>query len=82
MNFKNIQTPEGSVTNIEYVTENTLDNVVDWYKRELGEPTIEESSADKAKLGYRFDEPAGWVKIEISTNDYTKIEIEHVKTPH
>ncbi|MDZ7763984.1 MAG: hypothetical protein U5K00_06100 [Melioribacteraceae bacterium] len=68
------------MTKIDYATEDSLEDVVEWYKGELGEPTFEESSAGETKLGYRFDDPAGWVEIEISTNDYTKIEVEHVKT--
>ena len=80
LNHQSMRAPEGSMTKIDYATEDNLEDVVEWYKEELGEPTFEESSAGETKLGYRFDEPAGWVEIEISTNDYTTIEVEHVKT--
>lgn len=80
LNYQSMKAPEGSRSEIEYATEDSLEDVVDWYKGELGEPTFEESSAGETKLGYRLDEPAGWVRIEISTNDYTTIEVEHVKT--
>ncbi len=80
LNHQSMRAPEGSMTKIDYATEDSLEDVVEWYKEELGEPTFEESSAGETKLGYRFDEPAGWVEIEISTNDYTTIEVEHVKT--
>ena len=79
LNYQSMQTPQGALINIEYVTEESLKNVVEWYKKELGEPTLEESSAGKAKLGYRFEEPAGWAEIEISINDYTTIEVKHVE---
>ena len=79
MDYKSIQTMEGSAINIEYVTDNTLDKVVDWYKGKLGEPTIEESSAGKAKLGYSLDESGGWINIEISRKDYTTIEVETIQ---
>jgi len=80
LNHQSMRAPEGSMTKIDYATEDSLEDVVEWYKEELGEPTFEESSPGETKLGYRFDEPAGWVEIEISTNDYTTIEVEHVKT--
>jgi len=79
LNYQSMKTAEGTLINVEYVTEESLKNVVEWYKKELGEPTLEESGAEKAKLGYRFQEPAGWAEIEISINGHTTIEVQHVK---
>jgi len=82
LNYQSMQTPQGTLINIEYVTEESLKNVVEWYKKELGEPTLEESSTGKTKLGYRLQEQAGWTEIEISINDYTTIEVMHAKNVH
>jgi hypothetical protein len=82
LNYESMRVTEGSVTRIEYVTEDSLEDVANWFKGKLGKPTLEESSAGETKLGYRFEESTGWVEIEISTNDYTTIELEHFKAAH
>ena len=82
LNYESIRAPEGSATIIDYATEDSLEDVVEWYKGELGEPTLKESSAGETKLGYRFDDSAEWAEIEISINDYTTIEVTHAKNAH
>ncbi len=82
LKYESMRAPEGSVTRIDYVTEDSLEDVVSWFKGKLGEPTVEESSAGEAKLGYKFEDSAGWFQIEVSTNDHTTIEVEHFKAAH
>jgi len=82
LNYESIRAPEICATIIDNGTEDGLEDIVEWYKEELGEPTFEESSAGETELGYRFDESAEWAEIEISINDYTTIEVTHAKNAH
>ena len=79
LSYESYTVPEGSITSIDYGTEDGLDEVVDWYKGELGEPTMEEVEADETALGFILDEVGSeYVEITVSTEDYTIIEVEHV----
>ncbi len=67
--------PDAEVTDIEYGTEDVLDDVVSWYKEELGDPIQEEVEPDETTLYYQFEEGQETAEITISENEYTTIDI-------
>lgn len=73
------------VTNVKYGTEDSIEDVADWYESELGDATSREDEGDSIELSYM--EVAGhdvfeehdvetYLVIMISSNGYTTIEVQ------
>ncbi|WP_411717713.1 hypothetical protein [Natronomonas sp.] len=68
-----------SITEIEYGTDDSPDEVIEWYKQEFGDPRAEEISDGETTLTYLFEENKV-AKISISPGGYTEISLEYSDT--
>jgi len=78
LSHRSMTAQEASITEIEYGTMNSVDEVVGWYEESLGQTTTKESDVEQTSLGYLFGEDE-WVEITVSANDWTTIEVEYAE---
>lgn len=65
---------------ITYGTMDGIDDVVNWYKGELGDPYAEQTQGGVTSLYFDLDgEQSEMLLVEISENDYTSIEVEYIQ---
>lgn len=76
LHHRQVTVSEGSKTEIEYGTNDSLDDVVDWYKEELGDPNLEEAQQGKTTLGYLIEQNEV-AEITVVEGDYTEISLEY-----
>ncbi len=76
LEHSNFTSEEGQIIEINYGTTDSLDDVVAWYKQELGGPNAEESEDGETTLHYMFEEEE-YAKITVSTDEYTLIELRY-----
>ena len=73
-------TDDGNFTEIEYGTYDSLDDVVDWYEDEFGDPAQKQEEEGQTTLIYFFgEEDNESAEIVISEgDDYTEIELNYL----
>lgn len=76
LNHRQIAASEGSQTEIEYGTTDSLDDVVEWYKDEFGDPNLEEAQQGETTLGYLIEQNE-YAEITVSEGDYTEIGLKY-----
>ena len=76
LTHQQITASQGSKAEIEYGTNDSLSDVVGWYKDELGDPNLEEAQQDETTLGYLIEQ-SEYAKITVTEGDYTEISLEY-----